>query len=124
MFQAGRYRTTVAKTKVSDEWRGNEGGERQTVSHLPAGSYPSPAEVLSAPISQHPGCATFESGRGRRSQSLLGSGQTELRPLRGRGSLHSGHDRDIPEPNPHPGRLRRPAVLGNEEKAPAAETCH
>lgn len=111
------------------------GGERQTARNSSAGCFPSPAEVSRAPTARlcypnplgqplgktHP---TSECGTARRSRSLRGSGWMELRPRRGHGSLHNGQDREVLEPNPHPGRLRHPAVLGNEEKAPAAETCH
>lgn len=91
-------------------------------------SFPSRG-VNCPPNPPHPGCATqllwtvsgeehtlhlnLEEIRGAR--AFLGLVRWSLRPLSGRGSLHSGHNRDLPEPNPHPGRLRRPAVLGNEE---------
>ena len=116
---------------VRDGWRGNDGRRKADSEELICWLLPLPSRGVKGPHSQavlpqplgkiH---LTSECGAAMRSQSLRGSGWMELRPRRGHGSLHNGQDREVLEPNPHPGRLRHPAVLGNEEKAPAAETCH
>lgn len=94
------------------------GGGRQTASNSSAGSLPSPAEVLRAPTARlcypnpfgqplgkaHP---TSECGTARRSQSLHGSGWMELRPRRGRGCLHDGHDRDVTQGGETPSSVRK-----------------
>lgn len=116
------------------------GGERQTASSLSAGSFPSPAEVLTAPPTPHiqavlPSSSgslwgrthpTSESGRDQRSQSLPGSGQMEFkasewpwlspqwaqqRPTRAQPSSREAETSSSAR------------KWGDEAKAAAAETC-